>query len=103
MEYGNTNTTLDARLTGIISYCSFAGWLIAYLIGDKKNEVAKFHLTQGLACNLLALLSGVPYIGWIWGLFIIVISIIGMFAANKLEMTKLPIASEIDILSKLNA
>lgn len=103
MEYGNTNTTLDARLTGIIAYCSFAGWLIAYLIGDKENEVAKFHLTQALACNLLALLAGIPYIGWIWGIFILVISIIGMFAANKLEMTKLPIASEIDILSKLNA
>ena len=37
---------MDKKTTGIVSYITLIGWLIAFCDGD--NEGAKFHLKQSL-------------------------------------------------------
>ena len=37
---------MNAKVTGIVSYISWIGWIVAFLAGDKEG--AKFHLNQSL-------------------------------------------------------
>ena len=62
---------MDAKVTGIVSYISWVGWLVAFLAGDKEG--AKFHLNQALvlmiAMTVLPIVSEVvgviPRVGFI--------------------------------------
>lgn len=58
---GNNKSGLafDKKVTSVVAYLSFLGWLIAFIMGDKQT--AKYHLNQALnlnifllVCNLLA-------------------------------------------------
>ena len=42
--------TLNARVTGILAYMTWIGWIVAYLIGDRDG--AKYHLNQSLVLLL---------------------------------------------------
>ena len=96
--------SMDAKTTGIISYLSIVGWLIAYFTGDKEG--ARFHLNQSLILNagwlLVSILSRFPrpirYIGWIAEMVLSVLWIIGFIAAIKNEERKVPLLGEIQIL-----
>ena len=70
---------MDKKTTGIVAYLTWIGWLIALLAGDKEG--AKFHINQALVILLFSLLSIIPCIGWIWGIFMIVCWFIGFIAA----------------------
>ena len=96
--------SMDAKTTGIISYLSIVGWLIAYAAGDKEG--AKFHSNQALILNIgwliVSILSRFPrpirYIGWIAEMVLSVLWIIGFIAAIKNEERKVPLLGEIQIL-----
>lgn len=34
---------MDEKTTGIVSYLSWIGWIIAMCAGDKDSEYGKFH------------------------------------------------------------
>ena len=70
---------MDKKVTGIVAYLSWIGLIIAFCAGDKEG--AKFHLNQALVIMLFSLLSMVPLIGWIWGIFMIVCWFMGLIAA----------------------
>ena len=74
---------MDKKTTGIVAYLTWIGWLIALLAGDKEG--AKFHINQALVILLFSLLSIIPCIGWIWGIFMIVCWFIGFIAAINEE------------------
>lgn len=96
--------SMDAKVTGIISYLSIVGWIIAHAAGDKEG--AKFHLNQSLIlnvgyliCSILSRLGRpVRYIGWIAELVISILWIIGFIAAVRNEEKKVPLIGEIQIL-----
>ena len=77
---------MDKKTTGIVAYLTWIGWLIALLAGDKEG--AKFHINQALVILLFSLLSIIPCIGWIWGIFMIVCWFIGFIAAINEEDRK---------------
>lgn len=95
---------MDKKVTGIVAYITWVGWLIAFLAGDKEG--AKFHLNQALVIWLgyivAAVLGFIPFIGWILGLvleiFLVVMFIMGIVSAIKEEETELPIIGQIKIL-----
>ena len=74
---------MDTKTTGIIAYITWIGLIVAFCAGDKEG--AKFHLNQALVIFLFGLLSGIPFIGWIWGIFIFVCWIMGLIAAINEE------------------
>ena len=87
---------MDKKTKGIVAYLTWIGWLIALLAGDKEG--AKFHLNQALVLWLFSLLSAIPCIGWIWGIFIIVCWFIGFIGAINEEEKEVPLIGGIKIL-----
>ena len=87
---------MNAKTTSIVAYISWIGLLIAYLAGDKEG--AKFHLNQALVVFLFSLLSVIPCVGWIWGIFMVVCWIMGLLSAIKQEENEVPLIGKIRII-----
>lgn len=102
---------MDKKITGIVSYFTIIGWLIAYFAGDKKG--AKFHLNQALVLAIAEIVVGlisnvlgwIPVIGFIIsivcsvaGIGLLVLWILGLISAIKEEEKPLPIIGTIKIL-----
>ena len=92
--------------TGIVSYITLIGWLIAYCAGDKEG--AKFHLNQSLVLLLASLINGIiisriPVCGWavssILSLVFFIFWIMGLVYACKEEEKELPLIGSIKILN----
>ena len=102
---------MDAKVTGIVSYLSWIGWIIAFFAGDKEG--AKFHLNQSLVImigmtvlSILSVVAGViPVVGLIISLVVGILSlalfvfwIMGLIAACKQEEKAVPVIGNIQIL-----
>lgn len=95
---------MDAKTTSIVSYIGWIGWVIAMCAGDKEDHLAKFHLNQSLVLMLVSLVSSVvvwiPFIGWAWAIFLLVLAIMGIISAVNQEEKPLPLFGKIKILFK---
>ncbi len=87
---------MDAKTTSIVAYLTWIGLLIAVLAGDKEG--AKFHVNQALVILLFSLLSIIPCIGWVWGIFMVVCWVMGLIAAINQEEKEVPLIGKIRIL-----
>lgn len=87
---------LSARTTGIVAYLTWIGFIIALIIGDRKN--AMFHINQALIVNLFSLLSAVPFVGWIWSLFMLVCWIMGLVYACREQEKEVPLIGRLHLL-----
>ena len=100
---------MNKKITGIVSYITIIGWIIAFLAGDKEG--AKFHLNQSLVINLASLINNlilssilgmIPVIGGILNLVIsvaiLVFWVLGLVAAIKEEEKEVPYIGKIKIL-----
>ncbi len=87
---------MDTKTTGIVAYITWIGLLIAFCTGDKEG--AKFHLNQALVIFLFSLLSVIPCIGWIWGIFMVVCWIMGLIAAINEEEKPVPLIGGIHLI-----
>ena len=97
---------MDKKVTGIVGYIGFIGWIIAYLAGDKEG--AKFHLNQALVLyiaiivlNIAAISSvliWIPIIVVVLNVAMLVFWILGIVAAIKEEEKEIPIIGQIKIL-----
>lgn len=86
---------MDTKSTGVISYITFIGWLIAYCAGDREG--AKFHMNQALVIYIFSLLGIIPCVGQIWGIFMLVCWIMGLVAAINGEENEVPLIGSIRI------
>ncbi|MDE6814876.1 MAG: hypothetical protein K2P71_02435 [Lachnospiraceae bacterium] len=87
---------MDAKTTSIVAYLTWVGLIIAICVGDKEG--AKFHINQALVILLFGLLSLIPCIGWVWGIFILVCWILGLIAAINQEEKEVPLIGKIRLL-----
>ena len=95
---------MDKKITGIVAYITWIGWLIAFLAGDKEG--AKFHLNQALVLLLCSLANSVigviPFIGPILssiiGIVIFIFAIVGIIAAAQAQEKELPFIGSIKLL-----
>lgn len=96
---------MDKKTTGIISYITFIGWLIAYCAGDKEG--AKFHLNQSLVlllANIIAsVCSYIPVIGGIispiLNVVIFIFWVMGLVYACEGKDQEVPLFGSIKILN----
>ncbi|GAA4239908.1 MULTISPECIES: hypothetical protein [Winogradskyella] len=78
MESAKTKTTSsEGKTIAIIAYLTIIGLIIAFVMNnDKKDDFAKYHITQSLGLAITGLALGiiglVPILGWL-------INIIGVF------------------------
>lgn len=94
---------MNKKTTGIVSYITWIGWLIAFFAGDKEG--ARFHLNQSLVIligqlvtTVLAWVPIVKYVAGILNLFLFICWIIGLIAACKEEEKEVPLIGSIKIL-----
>ena len=87
---------MDAKTTSIVAYLTWIGLLIAVLAGDKEG--AKYHVNQALVILLFSLLSIIPCIGWVWGIFMVVCWVMGLIAAINQEEKEVPLIGKIRII-----
>lgn len=87
---------MDAKTTSIVAYLTWIGFLVAILAGDKEG--ARFHVNQALVIFLFSLISFIPCVGWIWGIFMVVCWFMGFIAAINQEEKEVPLIGKIRIL-----
>lgn len=95
---------MDKKTTGIVSYFTIIGWLIAYFAGDRKG--AKFHLNQSLIVIIAGVVASVcryvPFIGgtvsWALHIVVFILWILGLVAACEGKEKELPVIGSIQIL-----
>lgn len=92
-----SESSLSKRTTGIVAYLTWIGFIIALLIGDRKG--AMFHINQALIINLFALLSAIPFVGWLWSLFILVCWIMGIVYACREQEKEVPLIGRLHLLN----
>ena len=95
---------MDKKVTSILAYFTWIGWLVAFFAGDKEG--AKFHLNSALLVLLLPIAGSIimiiPILGWIAGFavygFTAVVWIMGLINAIKQEEKPLPLIGQITII-----
>ena len=88
-------SSLSTKATGVLAYLTWIGFLVAYFAGDRQG--ARFHLNQGLVVNLFGLLTGIPLIGKLWGIFILVCMILGVLNASNGVNKEVPLIGGIHL------
>lgn len=87
---------MDAKTTGIVAYLTWIGLLIAFLAGDKEG--AKFHINQALVILLFGLIGVIPFVGWLWDVFMVVCWFIGFIGAIQGQENEIPLLGKIKII-----
>ena len=95
-----------SRTVAIVSYITWIGWLVAFLIRDKSDQFVAHHLNQALLINLLKIAGGLcamlPRIGdsisTVVGIAAFILIIIGIYRAAHWRTDPLPIIGEIRLM-----
>ncbi len=98
-----TETSSDnGKTVGIISYLWLIGWVIALIMhNDKKTELGAFHVRQALGLMILWIIvsiinfvlgiAGIPFVGYIFSLGLLVLWILAFIGAIQGEKKLLPV------------
>lgn len=103
MDYNVVNSDMSGndKAMGIIAYITWIGLILAAVLGGengRRSAYLKFHLNQSLVLYLFALLSIIPFIGWIWGIFVFVCWIIALVGACSGQMKRVPLIGGIELI-----
>jgi uncharacterized membrane protein len=97
----NKQSIHEGKSIAIISYFWWIGLIIAFIMNNsKKNSFAAFHIRQMLGLLLLSLANGIIYnyvdnkIGYLLGVGIFVLWIIGFMGAFNGQEKKIPLLGD---------
>ncbi len=97
-----TNTVDAGKTAAIISYITFIGTIIAYVMNnEKKNPFAAFHIRQMIGLSIFSLLNSfliAKFSSWAAGaigIFLFVLWIIGFIGAIQGEEKKMPLVGDL--------
>ena len=96
----------NSRTVAVVSYITWIGWIIAFLIRDRRDAFAAHHLNQALVIDLISIIAGVfaviPLLGamvaGVVNIAVIVFDIMGAVGAYKGSMISLPIVGDIHLI-----
>ena len=96
----------NSRTVAVVSYITWIGWIIAFLIRDRSDAFVAHHLNQALLINLLKIAGGLcvmlPRYGEalssVVGVAAFVLIIIGIYRAANWRTDPLPVIGEIRLL-----
>ena len=96
----------NTKLYSAISYITWIGWIVAFVLSDKNDRLTRHHLNQALALNIVGILvscgtriGGV--VAWAAGIISIlafVLTIMGIVRALQMSDKPLPIVGNFKIL-----
>ncbi len=88
----------ENKLSAVLAYLFIL--CIVPLVLKKESPFAKFHGKQGLILCIAWFFTWVPFVGWILGIFLAVLSVLGIINALNGKKEKLPLIGE--FADKLN-
>ena len=96
------NTIQEGKTMAIISYITFIGTIIAFIMNnDKKNSFAAFHIRQmigiillGIIINVIARFANLGMISTIIGLIPVILWVIGFIGAIQGQEKKVPLLGD---------
>ncbi|MBN2852898.1 MAG: hypothetical protein JXQ23_09220 [Clostridia bacterium] len=90
----------DQKLMGVLCYLWIL-WLIPLLTEHKNDPYIKFHINQGIVLSIVSvivgILSWIPVIGWLLGIGVFVLTVLGIINAVQLQEKPLPLIGGIQI------
>jgi uncharacterized membrane protein len=96
-----TNAENDIRDNKVLALLSYLGILVIIpLLVKKDSPFVQFHAKQGLVLLIGWVVSWFPVFGWIIGIIVFVLSIIGIINVLNGERKNLPIVG--DLAEKIN-
>ena len=95
------NTIEEGKTIAIISYITFIGLIIAFIMNnDKKNPFASFHIRQMVGLSLVAILNSFIIarisapVSMVISIGILVLWTIGLIGAAQGQMKKVPLLGD---------
>lgn len=96
-----------SNVMAVISYITWAGFIIALLAGDRRDDFTAMHLNQALVLNIISVIAGVinviPIIGnivsGVAAFAIFILSIMGIYRAATWSTEPLPIVGDIHLIA----
>ena len=96
----------NRNVVALISYITWAGFLIAIIMGDRSDRFIVHHLNQSLVLNIASIVGGVltviPIIGGmasgIVSMAVFVLDIMGIISAYRGSTDPLPIIGDIHLM-----
>ena len=96
----------NSRLYAVISYITWVGFLIAFLMRDKDDTLVKRHLNQALIINVVQTVGGIlirfggifATVGTIVNIACLVLFFVGIYRAFKMSEEPLPVIGEFSII-----
>lgn len=96
----------NSRVLAVVSYITWIGWIIAFLMRDRTDAFVAHHLNQALLINLLKIAGGLcmmlPHIGEelssVVGVAAFVLIIMGIYRAANWRTDPLPVIGEFRLL-----
>ena len=96
----------NSRTVAVVSYITWIGWIIAFLIRDKTDRFAAHHLNQALVINLVSTVGGIlnrfggllGLVGSVVSLGGMVLLVIGIVRALQLSDKPIPVVGDIHII-----
>ncbi|MFH1781618.1 MAG: hypothetical protein ABH835_03330 [Patescibacteria group bacterium] len=86
----------DVEENKAIACLSYLGILFLIpLLAKKDSKFAQTHAKQGLVMAIAAVLVVIPFVGWVWGLIVIIVDIIAIVKTLQGEYWKIPGANNI--------
>ncbi|NLP57001.1 DUF4870 domain-containing protein [Lutibacter sp. B1] len=90
-------TVKEGKTTAIISYITWIGTLIAFIMNNsKRNSFASFHIRQMLGILVLSIVASLigryinGFLGWLTGVLTFVLWIVGFIGALQGEEKRVP-------------
>jgi uncharacterized membrane protein len=96
----------NRNVVALISYITWVGFLIAFLMGDRSDRFFTHHLNQAQVLNIASIVGGVlsvlPLVGGIAtslvSLAVFVLDIMGILSAYRGSTDPLPIVGDIHLM-----
>ena len=95
----------NSRTLAVVSYITWIGWIIAFLLRDKRDAFVAHHMNQALLINLLKIVGSLcaflPHIGeaasGVVGFAALVLMVMGIYRAVNWRTDPLPVIGEINL------
>lgn len=102
-ERAQEEPAMHSPYKGLAIVCYLLGFLgvtlaMAAVPYEKRDGFLRFHANQALVLGLFAIPAGIPIIGWIWGIIVLVLWLIGFINCCENNMKPVPILGGIHIL-----
>ena len=104
--YERSEYERSSRRVAVISYITWVGWIIAFIMRDRSDTFALHHLNQALVINLLKIAGGLcaalPGIGHsvssVVGVAAFVFIVMGIYRAANWRTDPLPFIGEFHLM-----